>query len=156
MEHFDKPIQVMINLIKKIKPGKFLLVEVPGIFCIKNVYINPILYFQNAHVFNYYYYYLKIFFEQLGLDVLYGNERCTFVLQKPLDWKPVLIDVINDKHFEAWAVKIENYLKKCLVDFFIFLIFFKPIKIILKPIDKIRGFLKIRTRFRQLCKNFKN
>ena len=112
MEHFTEPLNAMNDIIKFITPGKYLLVEVPGIFWIPKTYINPILYFQNAHVHNYYYYYLKLFFETLGLRVVYGNERCTFIVQKPKNWKQKNNLVIYDKDLEKWANRVERSLKK--------------------------------------------
>ena len=112
MEHFNKPIKTMNEIIELIANEKYLLVEVPGIFDIKKTYFNPILYFQNAHVHNYYYYYLKVFFESLGLKVVYGNERCTFILQKPTNWIIQNDIFIYDKNMSSWAEKIEKELKK--------------------------------------------
>lgn len=112
MEHFNEPIKTMNEIIELISDEKYLLVEVPGIFDIKKTYFNPILYFQNAHVHNYYYYYLKIFFESLGLKVVYGNERCTFILQKPTNWTMQSDIFIYDKNMSLWAEKIEKELKK--------------------------------------------
>ncbi|KIM06043.1 MAG: hypothetical protein KN64_00620 [Sulfurovum sp. AS07-7] len=115
MEHFNEPLKTMNEIIELVADEKYLLVEVPGIFDIKKTYFNPILYFQNAHVHNYYYYYLKIFFEKLGLKVIYGNERCTFLLQKPSGWVANDNVIVFDNNMEMWAEKIENELKKYYV-----------------------------------------
>lgn len=112
MEHFNDPIKTMNEIIEIIADEKYLLVEVPGIFDIKKTYFNPILYFQNAHVHNYYYYYLKVFFETLGLKVVYGNERCTFILQKPTNWTIKKNFLIFDEAMPSWSEKIEKELKK--------------------------------------------
>lgn len=112
MEHFNEPIKTMNEIIELIANEKYLLVEVPGIFDIKKTYFNPILYFQNAHVYNYYYYYLKVFFESLGLKVVYGNERCTFILQKPTNWTMQDDILIYDDTMPLWAEKIEKEMKK--------------------------------------------
>lgn len=113
MEHFNEPIEKMNEIIEFIADGKYLLVEVPGFFWIPKIYFNPILYFQNAHVYNYYYYYyLKTFFETLGLEVLYGDERCTFLLRKPLNWEKNNIKVVYDEKMRVWAEKIEVEIKK--------------------------------------------
>ena len=112
MEHFNNPIESINDLLEYITPEKYLLVEVPGFFWIPKIYFNPILYFQNAHVYNYYYYYLKVFFERLGLKVIYGNERCTFLLKKPSNWIKRENVVIYDKNMELWALKVEEELKK--------------------------------------------
>lgn len=112
MEHFNKPIKTMNDIIELIADEKYLLVEVPGIFDIKKTYFNPILYFQNAHVHNYYYYYLKVFFETLGLEVIYGNERCTFLLKKPINWIAKSDALIYDNSMSAWANIVGEELKK--------------------------------------------
>lgn len=112
VEHFNEPIKTINGIIELISDNKYLLVEVPGIFDIRRTYFNPILYFQNAHVHNYYYYYLKVFFAALGLKVIYGNERCTFILQKPATWMRQEHILIYDESMNLWAEKIENELKK--------------------------------------------
>jgi SAM-dependent methyltransferase len=112
MEHFTDPIVKILQIVEHIKPDKYLLVEVPGIFDIPKTYVNPILYFQNAHVHNYYYYYLKVFFEKLGLEVIYGNERCTFLLKKPTNWVNKEINIIFENKLSDYASIIEHELKK--------------------------------------------
>lgn len=84
LEHLNSPIDDLAKVIKKIKPEGFLLVEVPGLYWKSpDNWFNPILYFQNAHVYQYFYKdYLWTLFELLNLKVLYGDERCTFVCQK--------------------------------------------------------------------------
>jgi hypothetical protein len=113
MEHFNEPLKTMSDIIEFITPEKYLLVEVPGIFDIQKTYFNPILYFQNAHVHNYYYYYLKVFFEALGLEVIYGDERCTFLLKKPTNWTKRRNIIISDLELEKWSAKVECELIKC-------------------------------------------
>lgn len=112
MEHFTEPFKTMNEIIELIADDKYLLVEVPGIFDVKQTYFNPILYFQNAHVHNYYYYYLKVFYEALGLEVVHGNERCTFLLKKPNNWTKVSTLEIVDKKLANWAIKVEYEIKK--------------------------------------------
>lgn len=112
MEHFNHPIETVNQIIKHITPEKYLLVEVPGIFDIPKTYFKPILYFQNAHVYNYYNYYLKVFFEALGLEVIYGNERCTFLLKKPKNWVEKENTVIVDLELSKWVNEVEYSLKK--------------------------------------------
>lgn len=110
MEHFLDPIHEMQNIVSKIRPGGYLLVEVPGIFYIDKSYYSPILYLQNAHVFSYYYDYLYIFFQQLGLEVVTGNERCTFILKKPLQWNEQPINSIYDSTLTGAFDKIAKYI----------------------------------------------
>jgi len=112
MEHFNEPLKTMNDIIGYMKPEKYLLVEVPGIFNISQTYFNPILYFQNAHVHTYYYYYLKVFFETLGLEVIYGDEKCTFILKKPIDWEKKENLIVYAKELSFWAIIVEKSLKK--------------------------------------------
>lgn len=110
MEHFINPIGELKTIINKIKKGKYLLVEVPGIFSIKKEYHFPIRYFQNAHVYNYYGDYLKVFFESLGLKVIYGDEKCLFLCQKPLDYQETKIAPVYDANvMDYQAKKIKAY-----------------------------------------------
>lgn len=97
MEHFIDPISELKSIIKKLKPGKFLLIEVPGIFSIKKQYHLPIRYFQNAHVYNFYKDYLLVLFKSLGLKVIYGDEKCVFLCQKPLDYQEKNISEVYDQ-----------------------------------------------------------
>jgi len=112
MEHFNEPIEIMAEIIEYVKPGKFLLVEVPGVFDMKRTYPNPLKYFQSAHIHNYYFAYLKVFFEGLGLDVIYGDERCTFLLRKPIGWRETKEMTVDRSRLRGWADKIEYELKK--------------------------------------------
>jgi SAM-dependent methyltransferase len=112
MEHFTNPIEEMIEVIKKVKINKYLLIEVPGIFYMDKVYLNPILYLQNAHVFNYYYYYLKVFYEKLGLEIIYGDERCTFLLKKKENWIEPKLDCIYENALKIYPEKIRKFILK--------------------------------------------
>jgi len=87
LEHLVNPYQELLTIIRKIKKGKYLLLEVPGIFCIHSIYLDPILYFQNAHIYNFSKLHLVTLCKKLGLSVIYGNERATILLQKPYDWE---------------------------------------------------------------------
>lgn len=112
MEHFTNPIKQTTETVKYIRPGGYALIEVPGIFDIPKTYFNPILYFQNAHIFNFYYQYLEIFFQSLGLLVLFGDERCTFLLKKPIDWKESNTSLIHDNSLKPNSEKIEKEIRK--------------------------------------------
>ncbi len=114
MEHFLNPVEEMINITKKLRPNGFLLIEVPGVFWINKSYFSPLLYFQNAHTHYYYYEYLKVFFDKLKLKVIFGDERCTFLLQKPGDWiEPNKQQVIYDASLALYPEKIKRYLSRC-------------------------------------------
>jgi len=112
LEHVTNPINFINEILEYLKDEKYLLVEVPGIFDIKKTYYNPSLYFQNAHIFNFYKYYLNQFFKIIGLKIIYSDERCTLILQKPKNWKISDISNIYDHNMPIWANKIEVELKK--------------------------------------------
>lgn len=112
MEHFTDPIKEINDIIEKIKPGKYLLVEVPGVFYINKIYLDLIFYLQNAHVYNFYKQYLNVFFEKLGLEVIYGDERCTFLLKKPENWTASNTKYIYDKSLSVYPGLIGEYLLK--------------------------------------------
>ncbi len=74
LEHITNPINFINEILEYLRDEKYLLVEVPGIFDIKRTYYhNPSVYFQNAHIFNFYKHYLNQFFETLGLKIIYGR-----------------------------------------------------------------------------------
>jgi len=110
LEHFIYPLSELKEIIKKIKPMGWLIIEVPGIFYINKVYYNPLLYLQNAHVYNFYGYYLNVLFRTFGLDVLYWDERCTFIVRKPLHWIERDVSFIHTSSLDGYFKKIKNYL----------------------------------------------
>jgi hypothetical protein len=111
MEHFVEPIREMRIITGKITCGGYLLVEVPSVFCIRQMYYNPILYFQNAHIFNFYGAYLRVFFNKLGLEVVYGDERCTFLLRKPATWQDREISDVYDEQLGRYPAIVFRYLR---------------------------------------------
>ena len=109
LEHFLNPVVELKKIISKIKIGKYLMIEVPGILNIHNAYESPILYFQNAHVYNFYEQSLRVFFTKLGLKVVHGDEFCTFICQKTSNENPD-ISFIYDNSLANYPQKIANYL----------------------------------------------
>lgn len=88
LEHFTDPLNELLNVIAKIRNGKFLFVEVPGIFSIHSRWKRtPILYFQNDHIFHYQEKYLVNMFRALNLTIIYSDEWCRFILRKPENWE---------------------------------------------------------------------
>lgn len=129
LEHFLDPIVELNRLLPKLKVGGYLYIEVPGIFNIHKVYISPILYFQNAHVYNYYKDFLRVMLEKLGLKVVYGDEVCRFIVQKTSEKIPINKNIFdeslsqypqlvmeylaNTKRWEKWNCRIlKRQLKK--------------------------------------------
>lgn len=115
-EHFINPKEELISFVAKIKPGKYLLIEVPGIFSVvtrKRLYGYPVRYFQIAHVVQFFYRdFLEHFFITLGLEILYGDETATFVLKKPLNWSPCVSNEFYGEELAKYPALIDNYLKE--------------------------------------------
>lgn len=88
MEHFSDIETELQQVIEIVAPGKYLLVEVPGLYA-KDPYKNyPAWHLQKGHVVNFFYKdFLHNFFSGLGLEVVYGDERCTFICRKPADYQ---------------------------------------------------------------------
>lgn len=113
MEHFLSPIEELQKIISKVKAGKYLLVEVPGLFYQSDGPLNPIMLFQNAHVFqDFSKDHLMVMFEKLGLEIVYGNERCTFICRKKQE---TLVNpgLIYDDRFRELPNSNKQFLDKC-------------------------------------------
>lgn len=109
LEHFLDPLSEIKKLLPKVKKGGYIYIEVPGILNMDKVYIRPILYFQNAHVYNFYKDYLRVMFESFGLKVIYGDETCRFVVQKTNSEVPG-ITTVYDKSLSHYPQIIAKYL----------------------------------------------
>lgn len=114
-EHFLDPINEIKRLLPKIRLQKYLYIEVPGIFYIKRAYGNPISYFQNAHVYNFYEDYLRVLFCKFGLKIIYGDERCTFICQKVNNDIPDVEEIYDDS-LSKYVERIARYLLICKND----------------------------------------
>lgn len=115
LEHFLDPIAEISKILTKIKPNKYLLVEIPGIYNIHEVYKSPILYFQNAHVYNFFGDYLKVFFTSFNMKIIEANEQCIFICQKTTTSPKV--DFIFDETLSNEPIKIFNYIRETKQDY---------------------------------------
>jgi len=112
MEHFTDPIHSMKEIIEIVAPGKFLLVEVPGLYADKPYKYYPVWHLQKGHIYNFFYKdFLIEFFSALGLEVIYSNERCTFICRKPVGYVNPQVKFID-------AEKLKHYPQKNL-DYFL-------------------------------------
>jgi SAM-dependent methyltransferase len=109
MEHFPDPLSEIQNIISKVREDGHIILEVPGIFNIHKAYLNPVLYLQNAHVYYYFYQFLKVFFEACGLEVIYGDEKCLFVLRKKKGWVRRDLKAVFDNSLIDYPKRIKNY-----------------------------------------------
>ncbi len=110
LEHFLDPIAEITKILTKVKPNKYLLIEIPGIYNIREAYKNPILYFQNAHVYNFFGNYLKIFFTSFGMKIIEANEQCVFICQKTTVAPKV--NFIFNESLSSEPIKIFNYIRE--------------------------------------------
>jgi SAM-dependent methyltransferase len=121
VEHFLNPKKEFMQYVGKLKAGKYLLVEVPGIFCSstkRKLYGYPVRHFQIAHVFQFFYReYLEIFYKAFGLEIIYGDETATFVLRKPLQWEPTVPGDIFSDELRKYPALIDAYLKETFFDY---------------------------------------
>ncbi|SDP19584.1 class I SAM-dependent methyltransferase [Desulforhopalus singaporensis] len=106
LEHFPAPAREISSLLDYLKPGGYLLLEVPGVMNIFRVYFRPIMYFQNAHVFNYYRKALFLFLESLGLEIINGNEHARFLCRKPINPRQISTNPSWRKKLGGQAMKV--------------------------------------------------
>jgi len=83
-EHLVDTSSYLKRIFSKIKIGGVLVMEVPGVFAdISDKTGYPLSSCQFAHVINFYHKsFLKSMFEHFGLKVVFGNERCTFIVEQ--------------------------------------------------------------------------
>jgi hypothetical protein len=53
-----------------------------------------------------------VFFEKLGLEVIYGDERCTFLLHKCEGWEKPEVKMIYEKPMSDYPEKINLFIRK--------------------------------------------
>lgn len=113
IEHLNNPAEYVNEIISVISPGGYLIIQIPGLLTLHRQNTRWIVYFQNAHVNNFYEYFLRKFFEALGLEVVYGDEWCTFLLRKPHNWTKHDSSALNlyDDSMPEQSRKIQRALK---------------------------------------------
>lgn len=92
-EHFTNPTDTLQKILEIVQTNKFLLIEVPGVFADAPYGYYPIWHLQKGHITNFFYKdFLKNYFEKLGLNIIYSDERCTFILEKPTSYRKLTIN----------------------------------------------------------------
>lgn len=110
LEHATKPIEFLIEAIKIIQPGKYLIVEVPSV--LSNTDSTLITTFHLPHVFTFNENFLIYFFKALKLEVLFHNKECVFILKKPNSWLvPSIQDVKHNFQSEKLIDDSEHIIK---------------------------------------------
>lgn len=116
LEHFRNPVREVCKIIEKIKNHKYFLVEIPGVLHIGKSVYTPLNYFQNDHIFHFNKEYLTVFFTALGMDVIYSDDICRFVLKKPEEWIPRFDAVIYESSLDGHYITIQNYIFKSFLE----------------------------------------
>ncbi len=111
LEHFLDPLTELEAIIAKVKPSKYLLIEIPSMMNLAQSYKNPIKYFQNAHTFCFFKKYLEAIFSHFGLIIIYSDEIATCILQKPINWEPPRCQFASNSELKAYTATVEAYLK---------------------------------------------
>lgn len=74
LEHFWDPLSKLILLSKKLPEASLVYIELPGIYSIHRTYGNPLLFFQNAHIYHFCLQSLDYVLSLAGFERVYGNE----------------------------------------------------------------------------------
>lgn len=89
MEHFLDLRRDLAAVLRAIRPGGLLMVEVPGIFSITNDYYGDLLrYLQNAHNYHFTAPTLVNVCASAGLDLLRADERVWALFRRPARLEP--------------------------------------------------------------------
>lgn len=81
LEHLLDPVQALREMKEKLRPGGYLLIEVPGILNLHRSYDYVYHYFQGAHIYNFSLAHIALMLEITGFQVVSGNE-CATVLAR--------------------------------------------------------------------------
>ena len=141
LEHLNHPLEYVNNILSLIAPEGYLLIQIPGLLRESRGLYSIRTFIQNAHVSYFYGHYLERFFSLLGLEVVYGDEFCTFLLRKPKDWTKRNLEGLKvwDEEMPEWSRIIERTLRK---DYLLLLI--SPRRIIVRLLEllHLKNFLK--------------
>ena len=110
-EHVLNPIDFIRNQIKRLKVGKYFLLEVPGIFFFHKNNKSIIDNLVNAHIYYFHEAFLINLIKILGLRVIYSDQRCTLIFQKThrcTNERKIDFKITYDGKF--WYRKIKTYL----------------------------------------------
>lgn len=119
VEHFlDLPSE-LARLGRAVRPGGFLLIEVPGIRCIdahssQGYRGDPLLYLQNAHTYHFTAATLRYVLTQVGFEVIYADEAAVAVARRPEGcWpnpRPTLIPQDEARRVLSYLATLERRL----------------------------------------------
>ena len=113
LEHMTEPLIELAKAISKVKPSRYIYIEVPGVFFIDKRWKQcPAVYFQNDHLFHFYKEYMERIFESLNLNVLYVDQYCRCIVQRPEAWSADSITSFALKGPVVSTKSLQDYLKK--------------------------------------------
>ncbi len=87
VEHFLDLREELETAIQAVRPGGFLLIQMPGIYNISEGYnANLLCYFQNAHTYHFTSKTLTYVLKSVGLEVIIVDETITAAARRPEGW----------------------------------------------------------------------
>ncbi len=111
LEHMTNPIQSIVQIIELVRPGKYVYMEVPGVFSIIRRWKRcPTKYFQHDHIYHYHEAYLRGIVDQVGAEVVYCDEWCRLLIRRPVNWKPIAVSQFTDE-LPAKIQEISRFIK---------------------------------------------
>ncbi len=115
MEHFSNPILELNDLFELISDEGFILIIVPSPLNIGKSPQVTCRFFQNVHLYNFNKEYLVGFFKKLGMKVVYIDEVCHCILQKPKNWLRNDIEIYDDIELKTKYKEIIDHFKKVII-----------------------------------------
>jgi len=140
LEHVVNPEEYIYSLLDIVKPGGYLLIEVPSLFYLGygcNKVVDDLV---NAHIYYYHEKFLIYFFNRMNLKVIYSDDKCTFVVKKPNDWRGGDNSkiTIKDNDLKAWYY---DTIRTLIIKYFFEVVKYKAV---CKFIEKIISYLRYR------------
>ncbi len=85
LEHYSDPERSLKNLSGLLNENGYLYIELPGIYNIHKAYKDPLLFFQNAHLFHFTLPRLSLLLSKCGFKLIQGDQTIRAIYQKSDD-----------------------------------------------------------------------
>ncbi len=153
LEHLNHPAEYVNKIIDVMSPRGYLIIQVPGLLTQYKRNAKCIIGFHVAHVSYFYEYFLRKFFEALGLEVVYGDEWCTFLLRKPENW--VKRDTSDLKIYDDTMPERSRKIQRALKRYYVFSLFrgyyfLHPLKVLKRMIVLPLEILGVKEKIKKL------